>query len=459
MRAASRALCDYYRKGKRKTDTMKKWFWIAVLLTVVIRGVIFLYFRPWSAAYEIQMLGEDPYVYHQLAVDLLRTGQYGGNPEYDSSHHVATVRPPGYPLFLAAVYAVFGAHPWVVLLIHVLLSAASTALLIGAVRTSFPEKTAITAGMLFAVHPVAAFTAVSLYSETFFLFLLCLLLYVMTTAQRRLQSGAAPALAIALWGATGLLAGLSTVVRVSMLYFSPLLLLLWTLVLPSPVRQRFACLLVALASFALPLVPWSLHNYQRYGSYRLSASGEYNLLVLTVGQAFAGEGLEEFVRVKHELSQEALQRMKQDGLQPATQPLHRAKYYRALALEKIRQHPLTVLLGMMRGMAKFWILPSRASGESLLSGTRGATRLLFAGAWIYAVLLQVLLAGCAVYGARLLWRQPQHLWVITFLLAALYFTLSAGAAGSSRYFLQVLPFLLPVAAHALANWSTRRARR
>ncbi|MCS6950132.1 MAG: hypothetical protein NZ520_06720 [bacterium] len=69
------------------------------------------------------MVGEDPHLYHRLAADLLQTGQFGGNPEYDASLHVATVRPPGYPLFVAAVYAGFGIRPWVVQLLHVLLSA------------------------------------------------------------------------------------------------------------------------------------------------------------------------------------------------------------------------------------------------------------------------------------------------------------------------------------------------
>lgn len=438
---------------------MRRWFWIVVLLTIVTRGVLLVYYRPWSPAYELQMLGEDPYVYHRLATDLLRTGQYGGNPEYDSSHHVATVRPPGYPLFVAAVYAIFGARPWVVLLIHVLLSAVSAMLVVGTVRAALEERSAVIAGIMFALHPVPAFTVVTMYSETLFVFLLCLLLYAMTSAQRLLQSAATPTWTMVMWGVVGLIAGISTTVRVGLLYFAPLLMLLWIGMTPSPLRQRMGCLLAATAGFALPLVPWSLHNHQRYDSYRLSASGEYNLLVLTIGQAFAEkEGLTEFNRIKSDLTTEALQRMRQEGLQSAALPLHRARYYRQLALEKLRQHPYTVFVGMLRGAVKFWILPSRASGESLLSGTKGVTRLVFAGAWIYAVLYQVLLICSAWYGLRLLWGHRQRIWFVTFLFAALYFTLSTGAAGCSRYFLQVLPFLLPISAYGLAHSSVLQRR-
>ncbi|MDW8104182.1 MAG: glycosyltransferase family 39 protein [Armatimonadota bacterium] len=437
---------------------MKRWFWIVILVTIVTRGVTFAYYRPWSASYDMKVMGEDPYVYHRLAIDLLATGQYGGNPEYDSFLHVATVRPPGYPLFVAAVYAVFGIRPWVVLLVHILLSAVSAALLMGAVRTTIGERSAVVAGMLFAVHPVATFTAISMFSETFFLFLLCLLLYVMAFTWQSQQSSAASVLAVAMWLSIGVIAGMSTVVRVSMLYLAPLLILLWIGFSPTPLRQRATCFFAALAGFALPLLPWSLHNYQRFGSYRLSASGEYNLLVLTVGQAFAKGGLAEFERVKRELTAEALQRMRQDGLPPATKPLHRARYYRQLALEKLYRHPRVVLRGCILGAVKFWFLPSRASGESFLGDTRGTTRFLLGGALFYAAALQVLLVTSALYGIHQLWKRRQALWALTLVLAALYFTLGTGAAGSSRYFLQVLPFLLPVSAHGLCRALAVRER-
>lgn len=196
-------------------------------------------------------------------------------------------------------------------------------LLMGAVCATIGERSAVIAGMLFALHPVAIFTTISMYSETLFLFLLCLLLYVMALAWRRQQSATASVLALAMWLTIGVVAGISTVVRVSMLYFAPLLMLLWVGFLPIPLRQRAACFFAALVGFVSPLLSWSIHNYQRFGSYRLSASGEYNLLVLTIGQAFAKGGLADFNRVKRELTTEALQRMHQDGLSPATQPLHR----------------------------------------------------------------------------------------------------------------------------------------
>lgn len=429
---------------------MKKWFWIIVLLTIAVRGAVFVYYKPWSPSYDMQMAGEDPYLYHRLAIDLLATGHYGGNPDYDANFHSATVRPPGYPIFVAMIYALFGARHWIVLLTHIVLSTLTTGLIFATTKRFFNEASAVIAGALFALHPIASFTAATMYTETFFIFLLSLLFYLATIASEKIQRVSTSVILLC-WLLIGSIAGFATVVRVSMLYFAPLLLLTWIGFLPTAMRLRLAMLITAIIGFVLPLVPWSLYNYNRFGSYRLSASGEYNLLVLTIGQAFAKGGLEEYRRIRREFIPLAMERMQRDGLDPQSQPLHRAKYYREVALEKLRENPGVVLQGFARGALKFWIVPSRASGESFIGNTRGITRLLFTGIFVYAILLQLVILFSALYGLRKLARQRQWLWVSTFLLAAFYFTLTAGAAGSSRFFLQVLPFILPISAYGIVN--------
>lgn len=431
---------------------MRKWIWMAILLTVVSRGAIFLYYKPWSPSYDIKMAGEDPYLYHRLAIDLLRTGDYGGNPEYDASYHSATVRPPGYPLFVSMIYALFGPYPWVVILVQIFLAVLSVLLVMAVSQKYFGQTAAIVAGSLFALHPVATFTTITLYTETFFMFLVCLMLYVMSVAHQQTFAHRKVPLALA-WFAIGCLAGISVVVRVSMLYLAPLIILIWggfyTL---QPFRMRSIFTVMALIGFLLPLVPWALYNKNHYGTYRLSASGEYNLLILTVGQAFAQGGLEDYQKTKQRFVSVALDRMRQAGLDPQRLPMHRALFYREVAFEIVRDNPGLVFKGFLKGIVKFWILPSRASGESFIEGTKGFTRILFTGIFIYAIVIQLVLMLGSIWGVVCLWKQREWRWLIIFLTVSLYFTLTAGAAGSSRFFLQVLPFLLPVSAYGLVQF-------
>lgn len=443
---------------KNDAKNMNRWFWVIVLLTILTRSALFVYYKPWTPSYDLRMVGEDPYLYHRLAIDLLATGDYGGNPEYDPNFHTATVRPPGYPILVAVIYALFGARPWVVLMFHILLSTLCTVLIFAITKRFFGGKSAIVAGALFAFHPIAAFTAVTMYTETLFIFLVCLLIYLMMRAYHRAQGDSLLFTGL-LWLLVGIVAGYSTVVRVSMLYLAPLLIAVWVVAQPVTFRLRAVSLLVALIGFTLPLIPWSwsMYNYHRFGTARLSASGEYNLLVLTIGQAFAKGGLEEYGRIRQEFIPIAWEWMRRDGLNPQTQPLHRAKYYREVAIEKALENPYVVLQGFLRGAVKFWIVPSRASGEDFVGSAKGFTRMLFMGIFAYAIVIQVLLLLSAVHGLRMLWQTRNWLWVTTFLLTAGYFTLSSGAAGSSRFFLQVLPFLLPVSGYGIANLLQRKS--
>ncbi len=432
---------------------MGKHFPFIIILVVVLlaRLGVFLYYQPWSSRYDLRMVGEDPYTYHRLAMDLLVKRTYG-NREWDPQYHAATVRPPGYPLFIAAVYALFGAKPWVVLLAQILLEIAGCALLMVLMRGLSGASSALIAGLLYGLHPYTVFTSITMYSETLFLSLSVLFLYLVFAFTR---TDAAVRKAVLIAVATGVLGGVLTYVRVSMLYFIPLLFLVICLTMNAAMTRRVVLVLVFAIAFTAILTPWMLHNKSKFGSYRLSVSGEYNLLVLTVGVAFMqGSGVEEYSVTKSRLATTAREKMQADGLDPAEHPLELAKYYRKTAGELVMEEPRTVILGVARGLLKFWLLPSRASGEPL--NTRGLIgRLTF----FVSLMIQIVLLTGAVYGAKLLWGPETRRWVWMFCIASVYFSLTAGAAGSSRFFLQVLPYTVVLSGAGWSAWLSRWHRK
>lgn len=76
----------------------------------------------------------------------------------------------------------------------------------------------------------------------------------------------------------GFLMGLMVYVRVSTVYFSPILVAVLVMSMRSLVlKQKLFAAVVSIISLALTLLPYSAYMYQRYGTPKLTMVGEYNL--------------------------------------------------------------------------------------------------------------------------------------------------------------------------------------
>lgn len=181
---------------------------------------------------------------------------WGDDLNYDSiaarlvtNHEYAnTWYPPGYPLFLALLYLVFGRRWVVVRFVQAMLGAATCALTYRLGTKVFDDRVGRLAGALLVFYPGHAYMSWRLMGETLFLFLLVLALNVaIRMAQRRRLREAVT---------LGLIVGVAQTVK-SNLFVFPALLVAWSaLALPGRARQRFvlACgvavslLLVSLAT-------------------------------------------------------------------------------------------------------------------------------------------------------------------------------------------------------------------
>jgi 4-amino-4-deoxy-L-arabinose transferase-like glycosyltransferase len=166
--------------------------------------------------------------------------EWGDDPHYDAiamrlvqQHEYAnTWYPPGYPLFLAVIYAAFGEDWFVVRLVQAALGAATCALTYRLGATVFSERVGRLAGALLAVYPGLAYMSWRIMAETLFIFLLVVALNIAVGLARRPRLRDAVAL--------GLVVGVAQLVK-SNLFVFPGLLVVWSaLALHASLRQRLA---------------------------------------------------------------------------------------------------------------------------------------------------------------------------------------------------------------------------
>src|SRR5579862_2567162 len=211
---------------------------------------------------------DDSRLYSDIAKNWLQQGIYGIT---NSGVIVPTLsRLPGYPAFLAAIFAIFGAENFrAVLLIQVFFDFATCFLIADMARRLFSQRAAKAAFLLAALCPFLANYAAAALTETLEVFFTALALDL---AFRGLGIGGTARRAIVIWIGCGLAIAASILLRPDggLLLAAVGLYLLW--LLGGSLRGRegqlyahwprqiiFAGILVLVAALA-PLIPWTIRN-------------------------------------------------------------------------------------------------------------------------------------------------------------------------------------------------------
>ena len=201
--------------------------------------------------------------YRPLALGLLHEHQY----VIDGDAKVATAVAPGFPVYLAAVYTVFGeeVQPPVLGVLNALMQALTTVLIALIAARAFGARAGVAAGMIHAIDPWNAFWAAFELKEPLAVLLATAAVY----AVLRLADG--PSLRRA--AAAGGLIALAGLTR-----FPSLGLAAWALAVaavlafraPAPRRAALRWVLVAAIAFAVAMSPWVVRNYRVFGEFLLA---------------------------------------------------------------------------------------------------------------------------------------------------------------------------------------------
>jgi 4-amino-4-deoxy-L-arabinose transferase-like glycosyltransferase len=183
--------------------------------------------------------------YSKAAVNLLMKGEFGETYR----------RSPLYPVFLAGIYALFGEKIAPVRMVEALLGACLAVVIALIAGRIAGAQVGALAGILWSVYPLGVFVVGLVYPTHLATMLLaCALLCMVAQADQELAPGRVVLGGIVL----GLAALTVPVVLVTIATIAA-----WLLYWQRTQRLRLATLLVLGA--ALPLVPWTMRNYEVYG--------------------------------------------------------------------------------------------------------------------------------------------------------------------------------------------------
>lgn len=243
--------------------------------------------------------------YERLATNILNKGDWG-----------TAYRTPGYPCFVAAVYAIFGHTPFAVAGVTAGLGALTSGLLVVLAARVVSRPASILAGLLHALSPTALAYTPLLASEN-----LAVPLVVSATLLLALGDDRAGLRGSLIVFATGVACGVLILVRPAGLFFLPAFVLL---ALYSPALHRWRPLLplVLLLGAALPVTPWVIRNQRVVGIPVLASNSGANLLMGNNDLNPHGGYFEEALFPV-----------------PRTTKLKRDPIYRAAAIDWIRHNP------------------------------------------------------------------------------------------------------------------------
>ncbi|MGQ9524018.1 MAG: ArnT family glycosyltransferase [Armatimonadota bacterium] len=377
----------------------------------------------------------DDYEYHTLAVNLLREHRFHLP---DPRPGWQTRRTPGFPLFLAGIYAVTGPSPYRAAAVLAAFSVAACAVTYSLGRTLFGPSAGVLAALAMALCPSAVLYAGAILTDTLHALLLALAMLAIVNSsisphpKRPITAGAA--------------LGAAILVRPASVYLPAVMGL-----------TAYACRLhrglwlwMPLTAYAVVL-PWCTRNLVVTGRFHLSTIGEYNLVsynLAYVKSATTGTDVDE---VRAYYSREAARLPGGLG---------------ELARREARTYWRSLLANQIRGALKFWTRPGSALWRYYLTGS-----LALAGpapktgpiSKINHMLRQpagTLVLGQSVFGALtalaafagmvLAFRQGAHRGVAV--LSAVwcaYYALVTGPIPADRYHLPVEPILSIFAGHAV----------
>jgi 4-amino-4-deoxy-L-arabinose transferase-like glycosyltransferase len=451
-------------------DFLKKhWLWfLALTVAAALVRLCFIFKFP-----NIQ---GDSMVYGDIAKCMIRNHMYGA--ERGADYSPTMMRLPGYPLFLAFTFLIFGMDHYVGAMLFQLLFDLLTCFLIADIaRRIFSERAARVALLLSAFCPfLMSYVATPLTECLEILFTAAALdLALFALECRRLRywafSGLAVAGAILLRPDGGLLLGCIAI---------PLFLIAWR----EPQRRReifTATLLLGAVSLA-PLVPWAIRNYRVFhvfqplvnlhamdpgesepqGFARWCQTWAFDYAhTVDIGFPVPGDPIRmedvpsyAFTSANQRATVQALFDQ-YNQTREITPELDRQ--FTALANENIHSHPLRYYLGLpVARTLDMWFRP-RTEMLPLDTHFWQLRQDPHDSLWSIALgLLNLFYLVTAMAGAWLLRRRiPSLALLLTYPVVRTLFLATTGSS-EDRYTMECLPFIFVLAAGFLASWQSRR---
>ncbi|MBI4382237.1 MAG: glycosyltransferase family 39 protein [candidate division NC10 bacterium] len=396
-----------------------------ILLTVVVRLGFCLAVYP-ALSHVPFLQGHDGY--EDVARNLLSGSGYSMDPDGPPT----IKQPPLYPIVIYLTYASVGIHYWAVQIVQVLLAGVTAWLIFLIGRIVFSETVGLLAAAFFSVHPHLIQYTARPYTETLYVFLICLFAYLLLDIP-----GSAPRRG-------GLIAGgvfgLMTLTKGVAIGFPAFFFLGWLLD-PSH-RRSLSPLGRYLSSFligaAIIVSPWAYRNYALTGRVILTSTWEgaplYNGVYVSthLGDGRTPSALDRAASLERQQILEG----QLGQIQSPVDEYHADRLAYSLAFKKIFDSPHRAGKLFVRNLVLVWFL------------TR-STLFTYLGLFVHLALL-----GLSLYGLVWMVRHDREglgkIWAIGSLI--IYFNvIYAIAYPFVRYILPVAPLIMVLASFGLVK--------
>jgi len=332
---------------------------------------------------------------------------------FEVDHAPNTFRPPGYPFFLAAIYALGGLSYPAVKIVQSAIGALTCVIILLIGERLFSRRVGVIAASIAAVYPFLVVYTGFLLSETVFVFLSSVFLYALARLREKCSVG---------WAAfAGLILGLMNLTR-PMTLLLPILLLFWAWIEFGDKRRAVVIVGIIAGVMLLSMAPWVLRNYRVTNSFILVTGHNWERLyagnnpaILRDSEAIGG------------------------SIDPERVEDYRAAYLSFMG-RLLRHEPLELLRLEGHKLKRFWsVLPKTSERDRIVS------------ACSYGLLLPLFIVG--MYLSLRSQQKPWILfaWILNFCLMALI------THGSTRFRLPVEPAVILFASLTLERlWLTFR---
>lgn len=272
-------------------------------------------------------------------------------------------RLPGYPVFLAALYFLFGHSLLAVKIAQLILDSFTCILLYKLACFLFDRRAAFWAGLFAAVFPGYILFSNFILSETLFVFLVTLSVYALVWAFRKgLMSSCAVA---------GCVMGVATLVRSTLLLLPGFLLPFVFFRQRAARKTAFFCFILFICGMLLAMSPWIVRNYLVLHKVAFSHAG--------LGWAL-WVGAQDF---KDQFYPHWDQEPVKSEIRGAASLGDIDRIFFSKAIEIIRRSPAAYLANCAKKFVRFWIIPPAAD---IISGKSAAAGMLYR-AWCSLLVL------------------------------------------------------------------------
>jgi len=404
-----------------------------------------------SAGDEKVLYAGDALGYHTIALNL-----YRGNG-YSMVADVPTVRrAPGYPLFLAGIYSIFGTGLMAVYIIQALLSALTCVMTYLIAKNVYDNdrELILLPTWLMVLYPVFYAYSLLVLTEILFTFLLAVsVLFLLKQNNEKLFANNLM---------SGFFLGLSALVRPTVILLPVVIVVVYILFRYMEIKKinflwdikNILLCSIYIIAFAIVIFPWMFRNYKVSGRFSMASIGlGYGLY--TSGRMAEEKGLND-TQALEEYSNIREDYFARNNRNSPVADFEFEEYMSRRGLEIIKKNFRSYVLLVVKRLPRFWITShSSVFGvDKPISEYLSNKRYLPVVFRLSLLLIHFLFVFAALVGGILLLRSlvgvKSHLAVFYLVAIVIYFTGHIFFDPCPRYYLPVMPYVFILGAPLLS---------